>query len=135
MTFEDSQVNVSNLKDKNENKKQAEERKQKTKNATTNETQEKYEQDKERKQKIPSKKVTYDPLTNDAWNKKRRHKGDRADPFRFDPRYKKRKKPGGKDGTIAVPQQKKKNVDTLIHDAWNKKRKHKRKGADNWLFC
>ena len=101
----------------------------------TNKTQEKYEQDKERKPKILSKTATYNPLTNDAWNKKRRHKGDYTDPIQFNPRYKKRKKPGGKDN-IAAPQQKKKNnIDPLIHNTWSKKRKHKRKGADNWLFC
>ena len=63
-TFEDLQVNVSNLKDKYG----------------------KYKQDKKRKPRIlncktvrifstVSNKNKNDPLTHDAWNKKRRHKG------------------------------------------------------------
>ena len=93
------------------------ETKTETKNATNNKTKnEKNEkknkthgqnrQDKERNPKILSKTVKYNQLTHNAWNKKHQHRYHRADPFRFDPWYKKRKKPGRKDGTIVVLQQK-----------------------------
>jgi len=135
-TLDESQVTTLVPKRKPTTKK----KKIKTKNTTTtetiiemknekkNKTQEQYKKDKERKPKFPSKIVTHEQLTHDAWNKKRRHRYYRADPFRFDPRYKKRKKPGRKDGTIVVPQQKqKKTNDSLLYDAWSKKRKHKKK--------
>ena len=89
--------------------------------------QEKYKKDKERTSKLLSNKVHYDLLTYNAWDKKRRHKYSRTDPFRFDPRYKKQKKPYRKYGTIAVLQQKKKHVDTLIHNVSNKKKRKKKK--------
>ena len=136
MTFEDLQVNVRSLKDTHKNNKQVKVQKPTTKNEMTNKMQEKYKKDEERKPKIPSKTVQYNPLTNNAWNKNHHRKGNCADPLQFNPQYKKRKKSGRKDRTIAVPQQKKKNnIDPLIHNAWSKKRKHKRKGAVNWLFC
>ena len=64
--------------------------------------QEKYKKDKKSKSKIPSKKVHYNKLIYNVWDKKRCHKCNRADPFQFNPWYKKRKKPGRKNGTIAV---------------------------------
>jgi len=122
-TFDDSQVNIQNLKDKHKNSLPINKQKPTTKNEKTtvkqekHEKQEKYKIDEERKSKILSKEVHYDSLTYNAWDKKRRHKFNRADPFQFDLRYKKRKKPSRKDGTIVVPQQKqKKNNDSLIHD-------------------
>jgi len=135
-TFDESQVTTPVTKRKPTTKKTTNELKTITKTAEDNETknkkkekmQEQYKNDKERKQKIPSKTMRHELLIHDAWNKKRRHRNHRADPFRFDPRYKKRKKPGRKDGMIMVPQQKqKKNKDALLHDAWSKKKKHKKK--------
>jgi len=121
-TFDESQVKTPFKKQKPTTKKKQIEKHEK------HGKQEKYEKDEERTSKLPRTKVHHDTLTYNAWNKKRRHKYHCADPFRFDPRYKKRKKPGRKDGTIVVPQQKqKKTNDSLLYDAWSKKRKHKKK--------
>ena len=125
MTFKDLQINIINFKDKHRQFKQHEELKLNVTTFTTIRTT----------LMVSNKKHT-NPLTHNAWNKKRRHKSHHADPFQFDLRYKKRKKKDRIDGTMDVLQQKMKHkVDPLIHDTWNKKRKHKRKGADNWLIC